>query len=164
MKGIAFLFAVSTLAAQTIEIKSLCGAAALDGVWKQKTGDDARWADRLLDDSRWANVEMPQPAAPGARGYTWHRIHLRMLEPLPAEPLFVLVGPLFPAYEIYINGELDRRFRWSVGRTQWSSVCPSHYLRGTGKSKGIGDSDPQLGPDHSDWHPVRQPGRRAMKR
>lgn len=62
-----------------------------------------------------ASVEMPQPAAPGARGYTWHRIHLRMLEPLPAEPLFVLVEPLFPAYEIYINGERAGAFGGPLG-------------------------------------------------
>jgi hypothetical protein len=46
---------------------------------------------------------MPRPSRPGAPGYTWHRIHVQL--PDSGQPRFVMIGPLYGAYEIYANGE-----------------------------------------------------------
>ena len=105
MKKFLLLLTPLSLVAQTIEIKSLYQAAPLIGDWKQQTGDDPRWSSVDFDDSTWTTVNMPQPSLPGAKGFTWHRIHILLPQPLPAEPLFILVGPLFPAYEIFANGK-----------------------------------------------------------
>ena len=48
---------------------------------------------------------MPRPSRPGVRGVTWYRIRIQLPDVLPPEPVFVPVGPLFPAYEIFANGK-----------------------------------------------------------
>lgn len=97
------LLCAGCLAAQTIEIPSLAEAAPLAGVWQERAGNDLRWASPDFDDSSWNGVQMPRPARPGAPGYTWHRIHVRL--PESSEPRSVLIGPLYGAYEIFANGE-----------------------------------------------------------
>jgi hypothetical protein len=108
-----FLLCAGGLAAQPIEIQGLGSAAPLNGIWKQKLGDNPAWADPAFDDSAWAAISMPRPATPGARGITWHRIHLSL--PESSDPLFVMIGPLFPAYEIYANGRAIGRFGGPLG-------------------------------------------------
>jgi hypothetical protein len=99
---LAALLAGPRMAAQTIEISSLHEAAPLAGTWRMQPGDDSEWASPSWDDAGWTAVPMPRPAAPGPRGYTWYRIRVRVPEPAPK--LFVMIGPLFPAYEIFANG------------------------------------------------------------
>ena len=111
------LLLLATLAAtaQPIQIASLDDAAPLAGVWKQRTGDDPRWADPVLDDSSWTPLPMPRDAAPGPRGFTWYRLHVQLPEPLPARPLFAVIGPLFPSYEIFVNGQKLGQFGGELG-------------------------------------------------
>ncbi len=111
-----FLLAItSTLAAQTIDIQSLYQPAPLAGIWKEHTGDNPRFADPKFDDSGWTTVIMPRPSLPGPRGITWYRFRIHLPEPLPAEPLSVLIGPLFAAYEIFANGRKIGQFGGPLG-------------------------------------------------
>ncbi len=103
MRQFLILLCLSPLAAQTIEIPGLAEAAPLAGMWKEKVGDDLRWSSRDFDDSSWAGVQMPRPSRPGHAGYTWHRIHLQL--PDSPQPRFVMIGPLYGAYEVFANGE-----------------------------------------------------------
>ncbi len=120
--GIA-ICAVS-LGGQTIEVRSGEESTPLAGVWKQKTGDDLRWADPALDDSSWTSITMPRPPAPGALGYTWYRIHVTV----PADRnVQVLIGPLFPAYEIFANGTKIGSFGGKVG-----TLAGQHYATPAG--------------------------------
>jgi hypothetical protein len=75
--------------AQEITTGVLGGSAPLDGVWKQQTGDDPSWASPAFDDSAWHAVTMPEPVTRGPRGITWYRLRIRLVEPLPDQPLFV---------------------------------------------------------------------------
>ena len=110
------LFALMAVATgQTIEIKSIYQPAPLAGIWKQKVGDDPRWAEADFDDSTWTAVAMPRPSGPGERGITWYRFQVHLPDPLPAEPLFILIGPMFPAYEIFVNGKLIGRYGGPIG-------------------------------------------------
>ncbi len=109
------LLTAASLAAQTIQVQSLFQPAALSGTWKQQTGDDPRWADPGFDDAAWANIALPRPSRPGPFGVTWYRIRVELPEPLPTEALSILVGPLFPAYEIFVNGKLVGRFAGPIG-------------------------------------------------
>ena len=50
----SLLFALMAVAVgQPIEIQSLYQPAPLEGIWKQKVGDDPRWAEADFDDSTW---------------------------------------------------------------------------------------------------------------
>jgi phosphoserine phosphatase RsbU/P len=115
MNLILLALVVGTTFAQDIEVKGLGEASPLAGVWKEKLGDDPRWADPAFDDSSWTSVEMPKPARPGAKGYTWHRIHVVLQGSLPQKPLFVVIGPLYPAYEIFANGQKIGSFGGELG-------------------------------------------------
>ncbi len=112
-----FLLAItSTLVAQTIDIQSLYQPAPLAGVWKQHLGDDdLRYADPTFDDSGWTHITMPRPSLPGPRGITWYRFRVHLPEPLPGESLSILIGPLFPAYEIFANGRKIGQFGGPLG-------------------------------------------------
>ena len=69
---------------------------------------------------------MPQPVAPGAYGYTWHRIHLEI--PDTDRPLAIAVAPIFAAYEIFASRR-QNRLLW---RRTWlrlrSAFCPHGQL------------------------------------
>ncbi len=101
--------------AQTIEVENLFQPAPLTGMWKHHTGDDPRWADPAFDDSTWTSVTMPRPSRPDPRGITWYRFRIHLPEALPAEALSVLIGPLFPAYEIFANGRKIGQFGGPLG-------------------------------------------------
>ncbi|HBY62783.1 MAG TPA: hypothetical protein DEH78_23415 [Solibacterales bacterium] len=107
------LAAAPALVAQTIAPSSLHGAVPLAGVWKSNPGDDPRRVERAFNDSTWTAVTMPRPAARGAVGYTWYRLQVRV--PASAPPLYVMVGPLFPAYEIFANGQKIGSFGGPLG-------------------------------------------------
>lgn len=96
------LFAGAAGAAADIVIGPLGDAAPLAGEWKRQLGDDARWADPAFDDSAWTTVVMPQPVAPGPVGFQWHRLSVVLPD---EQPRHLLLAPLFPAYEIFVNGQ-----------------------------------------------------------
>lgn len=124
---LALAFAL-LLPAQEITTGILGGVAPLDGVWKQQTGDDPAWASPAYDDSAWTSVTMPEPVTRGPRGITWYRVRIRLAEPLPDQPVFVLIGPRFPAYELYANGERIGNFGGPL--ESWGSqryAQPAHF-------------------------------------
>ena len=94
--------AASAASAADIVIGPLGDAAPLAGEWKRQLGDDARWADPAFDDSAWTTVVMPQPVAPGPVGFQWHRLSVVLPD---EQPRHLLLAPLFPAYEIFVNGQ-----------------------------------------------------------
>lgn len=110
----AFFWILFVAGAQAIDIPALHEAAPLDGEWKQQQGDDLRWAEPAFDDSAWPAIRMPRAAAPGPLGFTWFRIHVRIVQ-LPPQPLYLMIGPLFPAYEVFANGRSVGSFGGPLG-------------------------------------------------
>jgi phosphoserine phosphatase RsbU/P len=102
MKVLLWLTLAAQLSGQAIHVTNLDSVTPLNGEWLQQTGDDLRYADPGLDDSSWSRVTMPKAIAPGAYGYTWHRIHLEI--PATDIPLSIAIAPHFAAYEIFANG------------------------------------------------------------
>jgi hypothetical protein len=118
------LCALSPQIAATPDILLGHPAAALNGPWKFRTGDDARWADPAFDDSGWESVDLtPAPGAhdpdvglidyvpgwmarghAGYSGFAWYRLAFHWSVPPGTRPL--LLGPAYveDAYEIYWNG------------------------------------------------------------
>ncbi len=126
---ILLLLATTALRAtgQTISIEDIRQAEPLSGTWRQQKGDDPGWAAPQFDDSAWNAIEMPQPASPGERGITWYRLRVRLAN-LPPQPLYLMVGPLFPAYEVFADGALIGRYGGPLGadRGQWY-VAPAIF-------------------------------------
>ena len=58
---------------------------------------------------------MPRPSLPGPRGITWYTFRVHLPEPLPAEPLALLTGPLFPACGVFANGREIGQFGGPFG-------------------------------------------------
>ena len=135
MKYFWIAILAASLGGQTIVVVNSDESTPLAGVWKQKTGDDLRWADPALDDSSWTSITMPRPAAPGAPGYTWHRIHVTV----PADRnLQVLIGPLFPAYEIFANGTKIGSFGGKVGTAAGQHYAtPASFALPPGQAKVV---------------------------
>lgn len=77
MRTMALLLALLMipLAAQTLDLTSASGTAALDGVWRMHAGADAQWAAPEFDDSDWAGFPVSGPA-PAGEHHTF-RIHVR---------------------------------------------------------------------------------------
>ena len=113
MKLPLLMMLAAGLSAQSIQIKSLDAATALNGEWLMQTGDDPRYADPGFDDSSWSRVTMPKAIAPGAYGYTWHRLHLEI--PATELPLSIAIAPHFPAYEVFANGVKIGSFGGEIG-------------------------------------------------
>lgn len=134
MKLPLLMMLAAGLSAQTIQIKSLDAATPLKGEWREQRGDDPRYADPGFDDSSWTRVMMPRPVAPGAYGYTWHRIHLEMSQ--SDCPLLIAIAPQFPAYEIFANGVKIGSFGGNLGEaTGQHFVRPQKFLLPKGQSK-----------------------------
>ncbi len=113
MKVFLLVVLTAPLAAQTIRVTSLETATPLNGEWREQTSDDSRCADPGFDDSSWSRITMPRAIAPGAYGYTWHRIHLEI--PATDRPVSSAIAPLFPAYEIFANGVKIGSFGGELG-------------------------------------------------
>jgi phosphoserine phosphatase RsbU/P len=113
LKQLLGLLLAGPLAAQTIQVTSLNTATPLNGEWREHIGDDPRYADPGFDDSSWPRITMPRAIAPGASGYTWHRIHLEI--PATDRPLSIAIAPFFSAYEIFANGVKIGSFGGELG-------------------------------------------------
>lgn len=82
----------------------------LQGNWKFQLGDNARWSDPSYNDSRWDEIYVPAPwedeGYPGYDGYAWYRKHFRLEHNLGEEPVYLSVGYIDDAAEVYLNGTL----------------------------------------------------------
>ncbi len=115
--------AALALPAQTIRVKSLHQPATLDGVWKYHAGDSANFAAPGFDDTSWADLAMPG-APPMASGAVWYRFRVELPEPLPAETLAILIAPVSPAYEIFVNGQRLGAFGEPRADHPWGQWIP----------------------------------------
>ncbi len=106
MRFLLPLLITGALMGQTIEVKSLFQPASLSGNWKHHDGDDPRWAAPDFDDSAWASEPMSEAVRLPRTQRAWYRVRLALPEPIPQEPLSVLIGAFGNAYayEVFING------------------------------------------------------------
>ena len=83
--------------------------------WKYRAGDDAAWAARDLDESDWQTatgtaVDTATLTNNGWRGTGWFRLHLTTDESLRERIVGLMMWQTLGASEIYLDGELLRRF------------------------------------------------------
>ncbi len=108
------------LAGQVIEIGDLHDPAPLAGEWKIQSGDNPAWAAPDFDDSGWQKVRMPRAAHQNPTSAFWLRFVISLREPLPAQDLYLLIGPQFSAYEVYANGTRAGHFGGDLGN--WTGL------------------------------------------
>ncbi len=116
-------FTVIALHAQPIQVKSLYQPTPLDGIWKYHVGDNPDFAAPDFDDSSWADLAVPG-APPIAAGAVWYRFRVELPDPLPAEPLSILIAPISPAYEIFVNGHRIGTFGEPRAGHSWGQWIP----------------------------------------
>jgi hypothetical protein len=81
----------------------------LTGTWKFSIGDDPAWAQTSFNDIGWDNINVPNRwEAEGYddyNGYAWYRKKFSMPEVNSKEPLYLMLGKIDDADEVYLNGK-----------------------------------------------------------
>ncbi|MGA9115922.1 MAG: beta galactosidase jelly roll domain-containing protein [Bacteroidota bacterium] len=82
----------------------------LRGQWKFSTGDDPRRAEKDFRDGSWDEVFVPSPweeeGFPGYDGFAWYRKHFRTTPAMKDASLYLHLGYVDDACEVYLNGRL----------------------------------------------------------
>lgn len=116
----------------------------LKGRWKFMVGDDMQWADPNFHDSGWDEIRVPgaweDQGYPGYDGYAWYRQRFTLDEDLRDVQLYLRVGYVDDASEVYLNGHLvgfEGRFpptfitAYNIARAY---VVPQQYLNYAGEN------------------------------
>ena len=95
---------------------------SLKGQWKFTIGDNAKWADPAFDDSKWEHIYAPSnwedQGYRGYNGFAWYRKSVRIAQKYANNNLFLNLGRIDDADEVYFNGKL-------IGST---GTFPPNYL------------------------------------
>lgn len=86
----------------------------LTGPWRIWFGDDTEYARPDLDDGDWDRIRVPasweERGFPGYDGYAWYRKAFHLSDELERKALYLDLGLIYDADEVYINGHfLDGR-------------------------------------------------------
>ncbi len=104
---ICSLCALSLSPGQTLDLRQVLD---LSGRWKFELGDNAEWSQYEFDDSRWDNIRVPSPweeqGYPGYDGYAWYRKHFSVRSRFHDKPLYLKLGHIDDAGEIFLNGKM----------------------------------------------------------
>ncbi len=86
----------------------------LEGTWKFETGDDLDRRNPEFNDRKWADVFVPSAwedeGFPGYDGFAWYRRIITLPKNALDQSIFLYLGYIDDADEVYINGHL-------IGRT-----------------------------------------------
>jgi beta-galactosidase/beta-glucuronidase len=86
---------------------------SLRGTWKFELGDDARRANPDFDDGSWDHIRVPAPweeeGYPGYDGYAWYRKHFDVDNDARFRTLYLRLGYVDDACEVFLNGHLIGR-------------------------------------------------------
>lgn len=93
----------------------------LNGYWKFNIGDDLNWASPSFDDKEWESIYTPntweKQGYVGYDGFAWYRKTLFIPSINEKTTLFLHLGAIDDADEVYLNGKL-------IGK---SGEFPPHY-------------------------------------
>jgi len=84
----------------------------LEGHWRFSIGDDPDWKQADLNDQDWDYLKVPdaweKQGYDGYNGYAWYRKSIS-LKGVPQDQLFLRIGAIDDADEVYLNGRLVSR-------------------------------------------------------
>ncbi len=82
----------------------------LDGEWNFKIGDNMEWAAANYDDSQWDEIHVPGPwedqGYHGYDGFAWYRNSFSIPNEAKNIVLYLELGYIDDADEVYVNGQL----------------------------------------------------------
>jgi sialate O-acetylesterase len=108
-KGLILIGAIVLLSLSACEFEK-DKVKSLEGRWKFSIGDNLKWADANFDDSKWDNIRVPDSwegqGYEGYNGFAWYRRHVRVTQKYKDMPLFLNIGRIDDADEVYFNGVL----------------------------------------------------------
>jgi hypothetical protein len=80
----------------------------LSGTWKFELGDDTRRGDPKFNDREWETIKVPgrweDQGYPGYDGFAWYRRHFTIQKDEAARVLYLRLGTIDDADEVYLNG------------------------------------------------------------
>jgi hypothetical protein len=105
-----FIVAILWASCQSSNAEDLRKVVDLSGYWRFSIGDDSSWASPDYDDSEWDRIRVStsweNEGYNEYNGYAWYRKTF-MAGPLTQnEPVYLMLGNIDDADEVYINGHL----------------------------------------------------------
>ena len=101
----------------------------LSGDWKFSVGDSADWAAPGFADREWATIHAPEEwqseGYAGYNGFAWYRKTFTFPEGHEKDPVFLSLGRIDDADQVYLNGKL-------IGAT---GQFPPHYVSAYEKAR-----------------------------
>ena len=149
--ALALLLSVAGVRAQN-DLKRLVD---LSGAWKFELGDDLRRSDPGYNDSKWDAINVPgrweDQGYPGYDGYAWYRKHFRISKDDVNKVLYLRLGAIDDADEVYLNGHfigfygtLPPHFNTAYGVHRTYRVLPRYLNPGGDNVIAVRVYDDQL--------------------
>lgn len=104
----------------------------LSGAWYFSVGDNKAWANPNYDDSDWAHIKAPGSWEKGGYdnydGFAWYRKTFRLGQLDFDSQIYLMLGKIDDADEVYLNGELiaksgdfppNFKAKFDISRTYW---------------------------------------------
>jgi sialate O-acetylesterase len=112
--------------------------------WKFSLGDNLKWADPNFNDNQWSTIQVPSPweneGYNGYNGFAWYRKKVEISDKYLNQNLFLSLGSIDDAAEIYINGvligvsgSLPPNYVSAFNKKVWLQL-PSKILNKNGKN------------------------------
>ena len=109
-KIISFLIVVSTILLAVSCDYHDDQVRSLQGQWKFSIGDNKDWANPEFDDTKWDKIYVPSKwedqGFVGYNGFAWYRKHVRIPKKYDEYSLYLHLGRVDDADEVYFNGTL----------------------------------------------------------
>ncbi len=116
----------------------------LNNSWKFSLGDDLEWIDPNYNDNDWDRIHVPSPweneGYHGYNGYAWYRKDFELNNKYLNQNLFLSLGSIDDAAEIYVNGtligvsgSLPPNYVSAYNKKVWLQI-PSKVLNKNGKN------------------------------
>jgi hypothetical protein len=104
------LFGILLVTGLSAYSENLRKIASLSGSWKFSIGDDIKWATPEFNDSDWDLIRVPgtweDQGYNDYNGYAWYRKTFTLSEIPSKTTLYLLLGKIDDADEVYLNGNL----------------------------------------------------------
>jgi len=108
LRIIAFVLFVILCNSETVFANNLKQILDLKGIWKFSIGDNPDWKNPNYNDKDWDKVYVPRSWEGNGyydyNGFAWYRTEFELLEDLTEEVVYLSMGYIDDADEVYING------------------------------------------------------------
>jgi len=108
LRTIAFLLLVIVCNSEDIFANNLKEIVNLKGTWKFSIGDDPDWKNPNYNDKDWDEVYVPRSWEENGyndyNGFAWYRTEFELLDDITEEIVYLSLGYIDDADEVYING------------------------------------------------------------